>query len=85
MMDGPPYATGYIHLGTAWNKVLKDSFLRYKRMKGFDVWSQPGYDTHGLPIEMAVEKKLGLKGKKEIEEKIGVDKFVAAAKENVFF
>ncbi|MEM5793278.1 MAG: isoleucine--tRNA ligase [Candidatus Aenigmatarchaeota archaeon] len=73
-LDGPPYATGYIHLGTAWNKVLKDSFLRYKRMKGFDVWSQPGYDTHGLPIENKVEKKLGFKSKQDIE-KMGVEKF----------
>lgn len=73
-LDGPPYATGYIHLGTAWNKILKDSYLRFKRMKGFDVWSQPGYDTHGLPIENKVEKKLGLKFKQDIEE-LGVEKF----------
>ncbi|MBD3155559.1 MAG: isoleucine--tRNA ligase [Candidatus Aenigmarchaeota archaeon] len=73
-LDGPPYATGYIHLGTAWNKILKDSFLRYKRMKGFNVWSQPGYDTHGLPIENKVEKKLGIKSKQEIEE-LGIEKF----------
>jgi len=73
-LDGPPYATGYIHLGTAWNKILKDSFIRYKRMKGFDVWAQPGYDTHGLPIENKVEKKLNLKSKRDIE-KIGVEEF----------
>lgn len=73
-LDGPPYATGYIHLGTAWNKILKDSFLRYKRMKGFDVWCQPGYDTHGLPIENKVEKKLGLKTKGDIE-KFGIESF----------
>lgn len=73
-LDGPPYATGYIHLGTAWNKILKDSYLRYKRMKGFDVWSQPGYDTHGLPIENKVEKKLGFKSKDDIE-KFGVENF----------
>lgn len=73
-LDGPPYATGYIHLGTAWNKILKDSFLRYKRMKGFNVRSQPGYDTHGLPIENKVEKKLGIGSKQEIE-KLGIEKF----------
>ncbi len=73
-LDGPPYATGYIHLGTAWNKILKDSFLRYKRMKGLNVWSQPGYDTHGLPIENKVEKKLELKTKQDIEN-MGVEKF----------
>ena len=79
-LDGPPYATGYIHLGTAWNKILKDSYLRYKRMKGFDAWSQPGYDTHGLPIENKVEKKLGLKFKQDIEN-LGVEKFNKECKE----
>jgi isoleucyl-tRNA synthetase len=73
-LDGPPYATGYIHIGTAWNKILKDTYIRYKRMKGFDVWDQPGYDTHGLPIENKIEKKLGLKSKQDIE-RLGVEKF----------
>ncbi len=73
-LDGPPYATGYIHMGTAFNKILKDYYLRYRRMRGYDVRAQPGYDTHGLPIEVKVEKKLGLKGKGEIE-KIGIGKF----------
>ncbi len=73
-MDGPPYATGYIHMGTAWNKILKDFYLRFFRMLGFDVWAQPGYDTHGLPIENKVEKKLGFKTKRDIE-KFGVAKF----------
>jgi isoleucyl-tRNA synthetase len=73
-LDGPPYATGYIHIGTAWNKILKDSYLRYWRMKGFDVWDRPGYDTHGLPIEYKVEQKLGLKSKGDIE-RLGVEKF----------
>ncbi len=75
-IDGPPYTTGAIHIGHAWNKALKDSILRYKRMKGFDVWAQPGFDMHGLPIEIAVEKKLGIKDKNEIFEKIGVQKFI---------
>ncbi len=75
-IDGPPYTSGSIHIGHAWNKSLKDSILRYKRMNGFDVWSQPGFDMHGLPIEVAVEKKLGIKDKKEIVESIGVRKFV---------
>ena len=73
-LDGPPYATGYIHMGTAFNKILKDYYIRYRRMRGYDVWAQPGYDTHGLPIEVKVEKQLGLKGKEEIE-KIGIAKF----------
>jgi len=78
-MDGPPYATGHIHLGTALNKVLKDVAIRSRRMQGFDVFDRPGYDTHGLPIENKVEKKLGLKHKYEIE-KFGVANFVEECK-----
>ncbi len=74
-MDGPPYATGHIHMGTALNKVLKDIALRSKRMEGFDVFDRPGYDTHGLPIEHQIEKELGFKVKADIE-KYGVKKFV---------
>jgi len=75
-LDGPPYASSpSIHPGTAWNKVIKDAIIRYKRMCGFSVWDKPGYDTHGLPIEVLVEKSLGLKSKKEIEE-VGIAKFV---------
>src|SRR3989344_1475787 len=75
MMDGPPYASGHIHMGTALNKILKDITIRQKRMQGFSVLDQPGYDTHGLPIENKVEKQLNFKNKSEIE-KYGVDKFV---------
>jgi len=74
-LDGPPYVTNPIHVGTAWNKILKDAFLRYFRMIGYNVRDQPGYDMHGLPIEVMVEKKLGLKFKKDIE-KLGVDNFI---------
>ncbi len=80
-MDGPPYATGRIHLGTAWNKILKDVYIRYYRMNGYDVFDRPGFDTHGTPIENKVEKKLGVSSKKEIEEKIGVERFVGMCKE----
>ncbi len=73
-LDGPPYATGNIHMGTALNKILKDFYIRFFRMQGFNVWDQPGYDTHGLPIENKVEKKLGFKTKKDIE-KFGVENF----------
>jgi len=73
-LDGPPYATGYIHLGTALNKILKDYYIRFKRMQGFNVWCQPGYDTHGLPIENKVEKKLDFREKDDIE-KFGIEKF----------
>ena len=58
-IDGPPYATGSIHMGTAWNKIIKDAYLRFHRMQGENVWDQPGYDTHGTPIETKVEKNLG--------------------------
>ncbi len=74
-LDGPPYVTNPIHVGTAWNKILKDAFLRYFRMRGYDVRDQPGYDMHGLPIEVMVEKKLGLKTKKDIET-LGIKRFV---------
>ena len=62
-LDGPPYATGFIHVGTALNKIIKDYYIRFWRMRGFNVWCQPGFDTHGLPIENKVEKKLGFKEK----------------------
>ena len=77
--DGPPYATGNIHMGTALNKILKDVAMRYKRLSGFDVFDRPGYDTHGLPIENKVEKKLGFTKKEDIE-KYGVKKFVQECK-----
>ncbi|MFX1564562.1 MAG: isoleucine--tRNA ligase [Promethearchaeota archaeon] len=75
-LDGPPYTTGAIHLGTAWNKIMKDLVLRFKRMKGFRVVDTPGFDMHGLPIEVHVEKELGVKSKLDIETTIGVDKFI---------
>ncbi len=74
-MDGPPYATGHIHMGTALNKILKDVAMRVKRLQGFDVFDRPGYDTHGVPIEFQVEKEIGSKNKKDIEN-YGVKKFV---------
>ena len=74
-LQGPPYTSGKIHIGHAWNNSLKDIILRYKRMNGFNVWDRGGYDMHGLPTENAVQKKLGLKTKEEIE-KVGMDKFV---------
>ncbi|MFA5452456.1 MAG: isoleucine--tRNA ligase [Candidatus Methanomethylophilaceae archaeon] len=78
-VDGPPYTTGSIHLGTAMNKTIKDTLIRYWRMKGFNVRDQPGFDMHGLPIEVQVEKKIGVHSKKEIEE-FGIDKFVETCK-----
>jgi isoleucyl-tRNA synthetase len=78
-LDGPPYTTGSIHLGTAMNKTIKDILIRYWRMNGYNVRDQPGFDMHGLPIEVQVEKKIGVHSKKEIEE-IGIDKFVDTCK-----
>ncbi len=74
-MDGPPYASGHIHMGTALNKILKDIAIRSKRMQGLDARDQPGYDTHGLPIENKVEQKFNIKCKSEIET-FGIEKFV---------
>jgi isoleucyl-tRNA synthetase len=78
-LDGPPYVTNPIHVGTAWNKALKDAYIRYFRMNGYDVRDQPGFDMHGLPIEVMVEKQLGIKSKKEIET-LGIEKFIEACK-----
>lgn len=74
-VDGPPYTTGRIHLGTAWNKVIKDAILRFRRMRGFRVIDMPGWDMHGLPIEVKVEQELGFRTKRDIEE-YGIDVFV---------
>ena len=61
--DGPPYANGHIHLGTAFNKILKDIILRSKRMAGFNAPYMPGWDCHGLPIEHNVDHGTGRKEK----------------------
>lgn len=74
-VDGPPYPTGRIHLGTAWNKIIKDVILRYRRMRGYEVLDTPGWDMHGLPVEVKVENELGFKTKMDIE-KYGIDTFV---------
>ncbi len=78
-LDGPPYTSGKVHVGTAWNKSLKDFVLRYKRFRGFDVWDRAGYDMHGLPTAQAVQKKLGLKHKEDII-KFGLGKFIEECK-----
>lgn len=80
MMDGPPYATGHIHMGTALNKISKDIVMRSQRLQGRDVFDKCGYDTHGVPIEFKVEKEIGAKTKQDIE-KFGVKKFVGKCKE----
>ncbi|ASJ15348.1 isoleucine--tRNA ligase [Thermococcus radiotolerans] len=80
-LDGPPYVSGAIHLGTAWNKIIKDMVIRFRTMQGYNVRRQPGFDMHGLPIEVKVEQALGLKIKKDIETEIGVDEFIRKCKE----
>ncbi|MEM3291488.1 MAG: isoleucine--tRNA ligase [Saccharolobus sp.] len=81
-IDGPPYPSSPTpHIGTIWNKVIKDCILRYERLLGKKVYDQPGYDTHGLPIEVAIEKQLGISNKQEIIDKIGVQNFINKCKE----
>lgn len=81
-LDGPPFVTNEVHEGTMLGIFMKDAILRYKILKGFDVRMQPGWDTHGLPIEVMVEKRLGIKNKKEIKE-FGEEKFADACKKFV--
>ncbi|NHN60770.1 MULTISPECIES: isoleucine--tRNA ligase [Halorussus] len=79
-VDGPPYTSGAAHMGTTWNKTLKDAYIRYLRMCGYDVTDRPGYDMHGLPIETRVEENLGFENKKDIEE-FGEENFIEECKE----
>ncbi|MDR3021891.1 MAG: isoleucine--tRNA ligase [Clostridiales bacterium] len=81
--DGPPTANGKPHVGHVLTRVIKDVIPRYKTMKGFKVQRKAGWDTHGLPVELEVEKFLGLDGKQDIEE-YGVQKFVEQCKQSVF-
>jgi len=73
-LQGPPYTSGKIHLGQAWNNTMKDFIIRYKKMNGFDVWNRAGYDMHGLPTEKKVQEKYNLETKKEILN-FGLEKF----------
>ncbi|KZL90015.1 isoleucine--tRNA ligase [Clostridium magnum] len=81
--DGPPTANGKPHVGHILTRVMKDIIPRYKVMKGYNVLRKAGWDTHGLPVELEIEKKLGISGKPQIEEH-GVEKFVKECKESVF-
>ncbi len=74
-LEGPPTANGFMHVGHARGRTLKDVKLRYMRMRGHRVWDQAGWDTQGLPVELEVEKKLGLRSKRDIE-RYGVERFV---------
>ena len=81
--DGPPTANGKPHVGHILTRCMKDLIPRYKVMKGYKVIRKAGWDTHGLPVELEIEKKLGISGKEQIEE-YGVEKFVKECKDSVF-
>ncbi len=81
--DGPPTANGMPHVGHIETRVMKDIIPRYKVMKGYYVPRKAGWDTQGLPVELEIEKKLGISGKEQIE-KYGVEKFVKECKDSVF-
>lgn len=81
--DGPPYAQGKPHYGHVLQSAIKDTVLRYKTMRGYHVPRRVGWDTHGLPVEVFVEKELGLKTKQDIEA-YGIDRFNAKCRETVF-
>ncbi len=81
--DGPPTANGKPHIGHVLTRVIKDMIPRYRTMKGYNVLRKAGWDTHGLPVEIEVEKKLGLDGKEQIEE-YGLEPFIKECKESVW-
>ena len=81
--DGPPTANGKPHIGHILTRVMKDIIPRYKTMKGYHVLRKAGWDTHGLPVELEVEKLLGIDGKQEIE-KYGIEPFIGKCKESVW-
>ncbi len=81
IIDGPPYLNGPPHVGHMQGKVLKDVMLRFKQMQGYDVWDQAGFDTHGLPNELATEEELGIENKNEIGDSISSDEFIRKCRE----
>ena len=81
--DGPPTANGKPHIGHVLTRAMKDIIPRYKTMRGYDVLRKAGWDTHGLPVELEVEKELGLDGKEQIEQ-YGVIPFIQKCKESVW-
>ncbi len=82
--EGPPTANGSPGIHHVLSRAIKDAFCRYKTMKGFRVNRRAGWDTHGLPVEIALEKQLGLKQKSEIETKVGIGNFNKLAKDLVY-
>jgi isoleucyl-tRNA synthetase len=82
--EGPPTANGMPGLHHVWARVYKDLFCRFHAMRGSYVARRAGWDTHGLPVEVEVEKKLGITGKKQIEEQVGIAEFVRLCRESVY-
>ncbi len=80
-LDGPPYVTGQLGAHHVWVETIKDLVLRYKRYRGFDVHDRAGFDVHGLPIEVKVEKKLGITSKADIEDRMGIEAFINSCRE----
>ena len=81
--DGPPTANGKPHIGHVETRAIKDLIPRFQTMKGHSVLRKAGWDTHGLPVELEVEKKLGLDGKPQIES-YGIEPFIQQCKESVW-
>ena len=81
--DGPPTANGKPHIGHVLTRVIKDMLPRYQSMKGKKILRKAGWDTHGLPVELEVEKLLGLDGKEQIE-KYGIEPFIKKCRESVW-
>ncbi|HML49084.1 MAG TPA: class I tRNA ligase family protein, partial [Clostridia bacterium] len=81
--DGPPTANGAPHIGHVLTRAIKDLIPRYRTMKGYNVLRKAGWDTHGLPVELEVEKQLGLDGKEQIEQ-YGIEPFIKACKQSVW-
>ena len=81
--EGPPTANGKPHIGHVLTRVIKDIIPRYRTMKGYNVLRKAGWDTHGLPVELEVEKQLGINGKPQIED-YGVEPFIKACKQSVW-
>ncbi len=82
--EGPPTANGMPGLHHAWARVYKDLFCRFRTMSGSYVARRAGWDTHGLPVEVEVEKKLGITGKEQIESQVGIAEFVRLCRESVY-
>ena len=82
--EGPPTANGLPGLHHVWARVYKDLFCRFRTMDGAYVARRAGWDTHGLPVEVEVEKQLGITGKQQIEEQVGIAEFTRLCRESVY-